>query len=64
MEVPPNVNHFVDCAETIKLETIKEEIEDIENVEDPLSVKQNVTFDILSLLMIVLVVVLIEIRWM
>ena len=35
------VNNFVDCGENIKLENIKEEINEEESVENPLFVQQN-----------------------
>jgi hypothetical protein len=44
-------NTFVDCGETIKIEDIKEEINEEESVEDPLSIhhktkKSNICKDI------------------
>ena len=32
-----NSNNFVDCGENIKVETIKEEVNDEESVDDPLA---------------------------
>ena len=41
MNSSSNPNTFVDCSETIKVETVKEEINDEESVEDPLSIKDD-----------------------
>ena len=39
--VNPNVNNYVVCGEAIKVEIIKEEINEEESVDDPLSLQQN-----------------------
>ena len=37
-----HLNSFADCGEAIKVEDIKEEIKEEENVEDPLSLQGNI----------------------
>ena len=40
LEPSSNKSSFVDCGETMKIEDIKEEINEEESVEDPLSIHQ------------------------
>ena len=41
-KIPLTQSNFVDCGETIKEENIKEEIKEVESVEDPLNIPQRI----------------------
>ena len=40
--IPPTQSSFVDCGESIKIEDIKEEMNEEESVEDPLPIHQGI----------------------
>ena len=43
--IPPKQSSFVDCGESIKLENIKEEMNEEESVDDPLSIQVQTNSD-------------------
>jgi uncharacterized Zn-finger protein len=44
--IPPTQSSFVDCGETVKVEDIKEEMNEEESVDDPLSIQGQTNSDV------------------
>ena len=46
--IPINLSSFVDCGESIKIEDIKEETNEEESVDDPLSIQKEKASDVIE----------------
>ena len=46
IDISPTQSNFIDCGETVKVEDIKEEINEEESVDDPLSIQEQTNSDV------------------
>ena len=46
IDISPTQSNFVDCGETLKVEDIKDEMNDKESVDDPLSIQEQTNSDV------------------
>jgi hypothetical protein len=46
INISPNQSNFIDCGETVKVEDIKEEMNEEESVDDPLSIQGQINSNV------------------